>query len=459
MKTFIWILLVIGVLAGGGAYYMKYVAVAPPPKFRNVKVTKGDVVATIEATGPVMAENRVDVGAQATGRIIKLGPDMSDPEPDVDKKRRVDYTTIVHKGDLLAQIDPTIYQGQVDQARAALGKAQADLKQAEAKRFQAQQDMKRAKKLRDANERLRKTNENLVVISDTDYDLAVANEKVTEANVGVAKASIKQAQAALDIAETNLGYTTIFSTLDGVIIDRRVDIGQTVVSNLNVSSLFLIAKDLRRMEVWASVNEDFIGEITLGMPVEFTVHACPNDVFHGTVKQIRLNAQSTQNVVTYTVVIGVDNSDMKLKPLLTADVRFQKESHKNVLAVPNMALRWSPRTELISPDALKAATEKRERSESNGEKASAGEKNAAEPVYLWMQEGNYLKPIKVQVGITDGTQTEVSSPELSAGMKIVVGEITKDQDQEETDNPFAPKFFRRKNTSSQSQQKGPGGHP
>jgi HlyD family secretion protein len=459
MRTFFFILLGIGVIAGGGAYYMKYVAVAPPPKFRTVKVTKGDVVEVIEATGPVMAEERVDVGAQVNGKIIQFGPDLSDPEPDPAKKRHVDYTTVVHKGDLLALIDPTVYKGAVDQAQAALDRANADVKQAEAKRFQSEQDLNRAKKLHEANERLRKTNENLVVISDTDYDLAVANYKVAEANVGVAKAAIKQAQAALDIAQKNFDYTTITSPLDGTIIDRRVDIGQTVISNMNVSSLFLIAKDLRRMEVWASVNEDFIGEITLGMPVLFTVNACPNDVFHGTVKQIRLNAQSTQNVVLYTVVIGVDNSDMKLKPLLTADVKFQKESHKNVLAAPNMALRWSPRKELISPDALKAETENRDRSESKGEKASAGEKNAAEPVYLWKQEGKYLKPIKVQVGITDGTQTEVSSPELSEGMKIVVGEITKDQDQEETDNPFAPKFFRRRNMPSQPQQKSSGMRP
>ena len=171
----------------------------------------------------------------------------------------------------------------------------------------------------------------------------MANYKAAEANVAVGEATIQQNEAALEMAKTNLGYSTIKSPVDGVIIDRRVNIGQTVVASLNAPSLFLIAKDLRRMQVWASVNEADIGRIHPSMPVRFTVDAYPGEVFRGKVVQVRLNATMTQNVVTYTVVVTTDNSDGKLLPYLTANVNFELEQRDNVLLVPNAALRWKPR--------------------------------------------------------------------------------------------------------------------
>ena len=171
-------------------------------------------------------------------------------------------------------------------------------------------------------------------IAETDYDTVMANYKAASANVAVGKATIRQDKAALRTAETNLGYTTIASPVRGVIIDRRVNIGQTVVASLNAPSLFLIAKDLRRMQVWASVNEADIGHIHVGMPVQFTVDAYPGQTFRGSVTQIRMNATMTQNVVTYTVVVTTDNSDGKLLPYLTANVQFEMERGRGVCWCP-----------------------------------------------------------------------------------------------------------------------------
>ena len=187
-------------------------------------------------------------------------------------------------------------------------------------------------------------------IAQTDYDLDVANYKSAVASLKVGRATIKQMKAALEMAQRNLDYCTILSPVKGVILDRRVNVGQTVVSNMTVSSVFLIAKDLRRIQVWASVNEADIGRIHEKMPVTFTVDAYPNEVFHGTVYQIRLNATMTQNVVTYTVVVDTDNSDLRLYPYLTANLSFQVEQCTDVLKVPNGALRWKPRPQMVAPE-------------------------------------------------------------------------------------------------------------
>src|SRR5205814_7076430 len=179
------------------------------------------------------------------------------------------------------------------------------------------------------------------------------NYEPATANVGVAQATIKQTQSALETAKINLGYTTIVSPVKGVILDRRVNIGQTVVSSLNAPSLFLIAKDLKRLQVWASVNEADIGNVHSGQPVTFTVDAYPGRVFKGVVAadQPRLNASMTQNVVTYTVVVNTDNSDGKLVPYLTANLQFEISKHANVLLVPNAALRWKPSPNQVAPEA------------------------------------------------------------------------------------------------------------
>src|SRR5438270_10536921 len=325
----------------------------PAAPFRVAEVQRGDLRATISATGTIEPQEVVDVGAQVAGMIKEFGADPRD------SIKRIDYGTPVKVGTVLAKIDDSLYQGQVDQAKAQLAQAQAGLKKVEAdliqmkaKVFQTQRDYTRAQQLGPGQGN---------AISALDFDTARANFDVSRSGLGVGEATIEQAkqtvamsQASLKLAETNLGYTTIRSPVDGVIVDRRVNVGQTVVASLNAPSLFLIAKDLTRLQIWTSVNEADIGQIHAGQPVTFSVDAYPNEAFHGTVSQIRLNATMTQNVVTYTVVIDTDNANGKLLPYLTANVQFLASRHDDVLQVPNASLRWRPQIQQVAADEREA---------------------------------------------------------------------------------------------------------
>ncbi len=327
---------------------------------------RGDISSTISATGTVQPEETVDVGAQVMGLILSFGPDPHNPG------KTIDYNSVVEKGTVLAIIDPTPYEAALDQAEATLQRCEADLLQFEAKCDQAEQDWKRAQRLRPdlaarqsgdsppavapaagtqsgGADPAKKANLDYLAMSDTDFDSAWFSFRAAKANVAVGKASIRQNEAAVRVAKTNLGYTTIKSPVEGVIIERRVNIGQTVVASFNAPSLFLIAKDLRRMQVWASVNEADIGRIRPDMPVRFTVDTFPGQVFSGKVTQPRMNATMTQNVVIFTVVVTTDNSDGKLLPYLTANVQFEADHRSGVLLTPNAALRWKPDASRIDP--------------------------------------------------------------------------------------------------------------
>jgi len=465
MKIAVFFLLTIGLVASGVAYYTKYLGAEAPPNFRPAVVKRGDLLSTISATGTLEPEEVVDVGAQVVGRIKNLGLDPGDPE----HKKTIDYTSVVHQGTVLAQIDDAIYQAQVDQAQASLLRARADLLQMRARLDQAEQEWKRAQLLRPSK-----------AIADTDYDLAKANCDVAVANVAVGEATIKQAESALRLAKTNLDYTVIQSPVEGVIIARRVNIGQTVVSSLNAPSLFLIAKDLSKIQVWASVNEADIGRIRSRpeMPVRFTVDAYPGEVFRGKVSQIRLNATMTQNVVTFTVVVSTDNSDLRLLPYLTANLQFEVEQRRDVLMVPNAALRWRPRPEQIAPDvreatisalankqggtqsavsAKTAAGEKPDTGGKRGKRADKPVEQRQERGWLWVQDENFVRPIDVHIGMTDGSMTEVSSGQLQEGLEVVMGEIRKEArgGGDDTTNPFAPKMpFGRRSSSSSASERG-----
>lgn len=413
------LLLVAGLSGGGWYYYQQYYAAEPPPNFRTVSLKRGDLDATISATGIVQPEEVVDVGAQVAGKITKL---------------LVDYGSAVKDGTVLANIDDSIYKAQVDLSSAGLERAKADVKQAQAKLDQTREEWRRAEALLPQK-----------AIAETDYILASANFKAADANVALCQAAIKQAEASLELAKTNLNYTVIKSPVEGVIVDRRVNVGQTVVASLNAPSLFLIAKDLRRIQIWASVNEADIGRIRPGLPVKFTVDAYPKEEFHGTVGQVRLNAKMDQNVVTYTVVVVTENKDLRLLPYLTANLQFEVEKHSGVLRVPNAALRWRPRPALVAPDAREAAAQsgKRGRGKPGGqpsEERSAGSRSQ-DRGRIWLADGNFVRPLEVQVGASDGTLTEVSGRQLQDGMEIVVGEVRAEQ-AADTTNPFAPKLFR-----------------
>jgi HlyD family secretion protein len=419
------VIVAVVVLALGGWMWRR--GEKPAAGFRTAPVMRGDLLATISATGTLEPEEVVDVGAQVAGQINSFGDDPHNPG------KLIDYRSEVEEGTVLAKIDDSLYaadvaaaQAQVDQAKANVQRAQADLGQMQAKSNQTAHDWTRAQQA-GANAGL----------SQSDLDTYRANYEVAAANLAVGQAAVIQAQtgeaqaaAALKRAERNLSYCTIMSPVKGTIIDRRVNIGQTVVAALNAPSLFLIAKDLKRIQVWASVNEADIGHIRAGQTATFTVDAYPGQTFNGSVNKVRLNASMTQNVVTYTVEVTTDNSDGKLFPYMTANIRFEMDKRSNVLTVPAAALRWTPQTRQIAPDARDAT---------NTENAS----NDSGVVWVPSGPGN-VKPIAVHVGLSDGINTEVTGEGLKEGLSIVVGDATPDDTAGNNSNPFVPQFGKKK---------------
>jgi HlyD family secretion protein len=246
---------------------------------------------------------------------------------------------------------------------------------------------------------------------------------VGEAAILQARGAIAQTEAAMLRTKRNLGYCVIKSPVKGVIIDRRVNIGQTVVASLNAPSLFLIAKDLTRIQVWIAVNEADIGSIKPGQPVTFTVDAFPNQIFKGEVGKVRLNATMTQNVVTYTVEVVANNPEGKLLPYLTANAKFLVDKHENVLTVPNAALRWTPLPTQIAADAREAAAGGRKGRSGGGKPPEAGG-DASSPALargtVWVQDGAYVRPIRLRLGLSDGAVTEVISDKLAEGAEVII---------------------------------------
>lgn len=429
MRTIGILLIFLGIVVGGTMYYAGYLTADPPTVFRTTPIVRGDLTSAISATGTVVAEEFVDVGAQVVGRVKSFGVDPRDP------KKTIDYGSIVHEGTVLAIIDDAVYKAQVDQAQASLQRAQADLLQLQARCEQTEQEWKRAEALRPTK-----------AIADTDYDLTLSNYKAAKANVSVGEAAINQARAALELAKTNLNYTVIKSPIEGVIVARRVNIGQTVVASLNAPSLFLIAKDLRRIQVWASVNEADIGRIHVDMPVSFTVDAYPGEVFRGKVSQIRLNAAIAQNVVTYTVVVVTENPDGKLFPYMTANLQFEIHHRSKVLQVANAALRWKPLPEQIAPDARETEAVAGTRNEPpDSQPSERTSKLPAEQVStgrLWVAFEGFVRPLTVRVGVSDGSMTEVSGRGVEEGMKVVMG-VGRPEDRDAgagVSSPFLPKI-------------------
>ena len=332
MRTMRSGLIVIGLVLVGVAYYATLPAREPCPKFPTAKVQRGNLVRTITAKGTIKLEE-VEVGAQVTGMIACFGSDAADPN------KPLDCGAHVRRGMVLAQIDPTVYNAQVDYAEAALASARSSLAQLQAKRDQTERAWKRALTLRPQK-----------AIADTDYDAAATELRMATANAAVGEAAVREAEAMLRIAKTNLAYTTIKSPSDGVIIDRRVNVGQTVVAAFNAPGLFLIAKDSRQMQVWASVDEADIGDIHLGQPARFTVKACMDQVFDGKVAQIRMNPVCHDAAITYTVVVAAENLGEVL-PDMTASLQFDVEHRPGVLLVPNNAISAPPPSPQPSPDA------------------------------------------------------------------------------------------------------------
>lgn len=440
MKTIFSIALFLALVAAGVKFYGDYGASAPQVAFRTDLVKRGDLVLTVEATGTLEPEDVVDVGAQVVGRIESFGPD---PRGEIDpafKGKPVDYRSEVNEGTVLATIDDAVYLAQRNQALAAHERAKADLVQMQARLAQTDAEWQRAQRLRKLSVKgLSATGQGegmeIRGISDADYVLAKSNFEVAKANIEVGKAAIAQQKSTLDLAETNLSYTIIKSPVKGTILARRVNMGQTVVASFNAPSLFLIAKDLRRMQVWASVNEADIGQLKAGTPASFTVDAFPDETFRGVVELVRLDASMTQNVVIYTVVVSTSNEDLKLLPYLTANVIFEVNRRDNVLTVPLGALRYQPRAELIVAEAKPAM---------EGKKSPAGKSSKSDSHgTVWIRSGAGVAPIDVTLGASDRSRIEVIGGELKEGMEVVLGEQQAGA-AEQVNNPFAPKMPRTK---------------
>lgn len=459
MRMLIVVLVLIVLGAGVGGWYW-HVSSQTHTEFRTAEVDRGELLSTISATGTVEPEEVVDVGAQVAGLILSFGTDANG--------HSIDYRSPVKEGMVLANIDPAVYDADLEtakaqegQAEAALVKANADVEQMQAKLVQAQQNWDRARKIGPSD-----------ALSQNDYDQYQADYLSAKANVDVAKSEVLQAKTGIDQAKAtvtkaqrNRDFCTIKSPVNGVIIDRRVNVGQTVVSSLNAPSLFLIAKDLTKMQVWVAVNEADIGHIRPDQPVTFTCDAFPGRTFEGRVGKVRLNATMTQNVVTYTVEVNTDNPDGLLLPYLTANVQFEVDKEPNVLLVPNAALRWYPSS--VNEVAPKARANFKPIDEApvDGEGGSGGgapegkgpaahpgqehakgnqpQKKPARHGTLWVKDGQFVHPEDVTLGSTDGVNTAVYGDILAQGQQVVVGEVVDSGSGNGERNPFLPQMGRR----------------
>ncbi len=359
-------------------------------------VTRGDIITTVTATGTVNAVTSVNVGTQVSGRIIKLSADFNSP---------------VRKGEVIALIDPALFQAQADQARANLSNAKANLEKAQATEVDAKRTWDRYKNLFERN-----------LVAKSQMDTAETAYLTSHASTVAAKTQVDQTAAALSLAETNLVYTRIVSPVDGLVISRNVDIGQTVAASFQTPTLFVIAADLTKMQIDTTVDEADISSVKPGQDVEFTIDAYPDETFHGTVSQVRNAAVTVQNVVTYDVVVTVANPDLKLKPGMTADVSIITSVVRNVLRIPDAALRFRP-IERARPAAKPGigGAPGIAPGAAPGPGAGAGARGPA----VWILESGKPKRIPVKIGFSDGTYTELVSGDVKEGEPLITESLVK----------------------------------
>jgi HlyD family secretion protein len=414
MKVILSILVVAAIAAVAIAHYGSR-GIAPGPEFRTLPVTRGDLLIGVTATGTVEPVEIIDVGAQIVGSIKSFGTDPGRPG------KPIDFRSQVKQGAVLARLDDLPHKAELDKAQASLRMAEAELTLSRARYRQRELAFLRAKELRETK-------------AEAEYERAEAEYEMAKAEVVISEAKVNQAEIARKQAEINLAYTVISSPVDGEVIDRRVNVGQTVVAGMNAPSLFLLARDLHQMLVWAAVNEADIGEVYVGQTVSFTVDAYRDQRFSGQVSQIRLNASLQQNVVTYGVIVDVDNPDGKLLPYMTAKLQFEVARRENALLVANQALRWQPTWSQVSPrvqhDLPASATgvvrsaAAREQSEEEADQEEA-RIDLGSPTVWTVAEDGFVRPVPVELGVTDGMLTEIVGGDLQPGHAVVIGAVRK----------------------------------
>jgi HlyD family secretion protein len=401
-KKIFWIVAgIVVVLALSGWWRYRQAKASGQVRYDTSQVNRGRIVAKVTASGTLSAIVTVQVGSQVSGRIAAL---------------YADWNSQVKKGELVAKIDPQLFQATVLQARANLVAAQGNLAKAKAQAVDAERQYQRNVILAERK-----------LIAQADLDTSQATAEAAKATVDAATGSVAQARAQLNSAEVNLAYTDIISPTDGTVIARNVDVGQTVAASLQAPTLFLIAEDLRKMQVDTSVAEADIGKLRTGMKATFTVDAYPNERFTGTVRQVRNAPQTVQNVVTYDAVIDVANPDLKLKPGMTANCTFIWADRDDALRIPNAALRFRPPAEMLAQLNPGAGTGQRVQGAS-AEAAQAGGAARRRPAggapdpdrkTVWILRAGTPQPVVIRTGVSDGSLTEVVEGELHEGDLVI----------------------------------------
>jgi HlyD family secretion protein len=385
--------LVVTAAVGASAYWFWTARQTPAPAFRTAAVSRGDVVENVDATGTVQAVTTVQVGTQVSGTIKAL---------------RADFNSRVRRGQVVAELDPSLFEAQVAQARASVARMEAETAKAETQVADARRRLARAREL--AARRL---------ISEADLEAAEMTTDEAGSTLVSAKAQVTQAKAALHQADVNLAHTIITAPIDGIVISRNVDVGQTVAASMQAPTLYVIAQDLARMRVEASIAEADIGRIAAGQPASFRVDAYPGAQFAGTVSEVRLAPVVQQNVVSYVTVIDAPNPDLRLKPGMTATVAVEIARATGVLRVPNAALRLKVPAQLRTPDPLSSAPSATSGSPARSSRHDDEEGEARSVV--WLVAGEGLRSIPVRVGISDGSYTAVSGDGLTEQSQVVTG--------------------------------------
>ncbi len=422
MKRTVLIVSVLGIAAAGAITLITRHGEAKV-SYRTAPVTRASLVQTVSATGSLSAVRTVSVGTQVSGQVARLMADFNDT---------------VRAGQLIAQIDPVPSQEAVTQAQADLAKDAADVDEKTYLKVQA--DSLRAHGF----------------MTDTDWHTA-------DLNLQQARATVTSARAALQRAEQNLRYTQIKAPINGVIIERDVDVGQTVAASLQAPQLFVIAEDLKQMQILVSVDESDIGQIKEGQVAHFTVQTYGNRRFDGTVRQVRLQSKTTENVVNYTVVVAVNNADGALLPGMTATVEFETSRADSVLTVPNAALRFKPPASVIKETPGGSDTTPQRRTPSattanrpagqaggaaglggaGGQRRAGGGPRPGVFAQLWYADSTGKPAVmRVRTGISDGQRTQVSGPpQLVAGLQVMTGVVTGSEAppaSQPAANPFQP---------------------